>query len=394
MKKLIAIVVIAAMVLTMFATVANAASLLNFDGAYLTNVADVNADPTNYPAPWVPAKADTDVKGKIAGDGNIGNLFGLDYKYLHMQGWYSTDDALSDIGIQVNGGEIKWGYAVYDANLWDENGNSRTGSANPRRFNLTVELTKEETNSLKMYSKLEDGTEAAIKEITWGYKDAPVIIDYAPAAGTNSPLDGSAIWMNAEGEYAAAEFTTTGKFNKIALTTYWASDLSKGVPVTFTMDLFKFASNVENTLAQTPVKSVSIEAVTNGNPAATLDLGEDFDAGTYILKVSVGGDHLTGDNDGSYMVLDHTPSEEVENVKYIVNCAQAGNKTFAFTVAGYKVDGNFFAANPEDTDVPATQPATQPETVPQTGDAELAIIAMVIVAVMAAAFVFAKRKTY
>ena len=392
MKKLIAVVVIAAMILTTFATVASAASLLNIDGAFLTNVADVNADPANYPAPWVPAAADTDVKGKVTGDGNLGNLFGHDYKYLHIQGWYSTDDALSDIGIQINNGEVKWGYAVYDPNLWNAEGKSLTGSANPRRFNFTIELTKEETNSLKMYSKLEDGTEAAIKEITWGYKDAPVIIDYAPAAGTNSPIDGKAIWMNAEGEYAAAEFTTTGKFNKIMLTTYWASDLSKGVPVTFTMELFKFASNVENTFAQTPVKSVSIEAVTNGNPAAVLDLGEDFDAGTYILKVSVGGDYLTGDNDGSYMVLDHTPSEEVENVKYIVNCAQAGNKTFAFTVAGYKVDGNFFAPNPEDTDAPATQPATEPA--PQTGDAVLAVIAMVVVTVMAAAVVFAKRKTY
>ena len=43
---------------------------------------------------------------------------------------------------------------------------------------------------------------------------------------------------------------------------------------------------------------------------------------------------------------------------------------------------------------PATQPATQPETVPQTGDAEVAMFAVIVVLALSAAVVFVKKKSF
>ena len=43
---------------------------------------------------------------------------------------------------------------------------------------------------------------------------------------------------------------------------------------------------------------------------------------------------------------------------------------------------------------PQTQPATQPETQPQTGDASVAMIAVLALLVISAAVVFARKKSY
>ena len=227
---------------------------------------------------------------------------------------------------------------------------------------------------------------------------AAATTEYTAAAGTNSPVDGKAIWMNQPGEYAVAEFTTTGSLRAIKLTTYWASEMSKDVPVDYTLDLYKFEYNVENSLAQAPYKTASFRAVTNGNPPAVLDLGEDVQAGTYLFKVSVGGDYLNGTNDGSYMVLDHAADSTVPNVKYIVNVANKGNETFGFIVVANTVEGDFFAANPDDTEVPSQQTTEQPQTgevtPPQTGDAAVAMIAVIAVLAMGAAVVFAKKRSF
>lgn len=215
--------------------------------------------------------------------------------------------------------------------------------------------------------------------------------EYVGAAGTNSPIDGKAIWMNNAGEYAAAEFTATGSFKSIKLSTFWASEMSKNVPVTYTLDLFKFVNNAEETLATKPVATTTIVAVTNGNPPAVLNFAEDMPAGTYIFKVSVGGEFLNGTNDGSYMVLDHAATEEVENVKYFVNAKQAGNKTFGFSVVANTVEGNFFAANPADTT--GGQQGGQEENA-KTGDATVAMFAAIAVLAIGAAVVFMKKKAF
>jgi LPXTG-motif cell wall-anchored protein len=226
---------------------------------------------------------------------------------------------------------------------------------------------------------------------------AAATTEYTAAAGTNSPVDGKAIWMNQPGEYAVAEFTTTGSFRSIKLTTYWASEMSNNVPVDYTLDLYKFEYNVENSLAQAPYKTASFRAVTNGNPPAVLDLGEDVPAGTYLFKVSVGGEYLDGTNSGSYMVLDHA-EDSVPNVKYIVNVANKGNETFGFIVVANTVEGDFFAANPDDTEVPSQHTTEQPQTgevtPPQTGDAAVAMIAVIAVLAMGAAVVFAKKRSF
>ena len=221
-----------------------------------------------------------------------------------------------------------------------------------------------------------------------GGSSAPTTEEHTAVAGVNNPVDGKAIWMNQPGEYAAAKFTTTGAFTTVKLTTFWASEMSKEVPVTYTLELFKFDTNIETSMSKAPVETTTVVAVTNGNPPAVLNLSAPAEAGTYVFKVSVGGDHLNGTNDGSYMVLDHAAEAEVPNIEYQVNAGNKGNGTFAFIVVGDVVEGEFFAANPAEGSASGGDTPVNP---PATGDASLVIF---VIAAVAVALVVLKKKAF
>ena len=87
--------------------------------------------------------------------------------------------------------------------------------------------------------------------------------------------------------------------------------------------------------------------------------------------------------------MDHAIADaDVSKVKFINT-----EKTIAFSVTGDIVEGDFFAANPEDTEVPS-EGGDQPETVPQTGDATVAMFAVIAVLAMGAAVVFMKKRAF
>ena len=246
--------------------------------------------------------------------------------------------------------------------------------------------------AFSIVAKYQDGTSEVInKEYTLivGNGGGAAAQNYVAVPNANL-TDG--IWLQLDGEYVAAEFTTTGAFNRVYLPITWSSRKDANRECNVILDLYKFEYNVENTLSKAPVKSYTYEIIGDNDPLCALDLGENVAAGTYIFKITVSGDKLTGDFNSeanAYFVLDHaTADADLTKVKFINT-----EKTFAFSVTGDAVDGDFFATNPEDTDVPA-QPVTQPETQPQTGDAAVAMIAVIAVLAMGAAVVFARKRSY
>ncbi|MBO7406277.1 MAG: LPXTG cell wall anchor domain-containing protein, partial [Clostridia bacterium] len=89
-----------------------------------------------------------------------------------------------------------------------------------------------------------------------------------------------------------------------------------------------------------------------------------------------------------YLVLpkmDANPDPE----KFAFSTADA----FNFYVVGEDGIENFYLANPDNTEAPS-QPTTGGEVPPQTGDASVAMIAVLAVLAMGAAVVFAKKRSF
>ena len=97
MKKVFAIAIVVAMVLALFVIPSHAGGNLCVDGAYLTNDADVSG----RAQPWVPAEGEPNLAGQTKA-GDLGNIYNSGFAYFHAQGWWSDDEELSDLGIQIN----------------------------------------------------------------------------------------------------------------------------------------------------------------------------------------------------------------------------------------------------------------------------------------------------
>ncbi|MBR7062679.1 MAG: LPXTG cell wall anchor domain-containing protein [Clostridia bacterium] len=201
------------------------------------------------------------------------------------------------------------------------------------------------------------------------------------------------VWLQGDNDTATLEFTTAGAFNGFGLPIYWASNA--GVPNgpfgKYKVELFKFAYNPEYTLSQAPVKSYELDGQGDNNPAFDFVFDEALKAGTYIVRITLTNkdEILVGKMNGQ--------GDDVEMTPYIVLPKMDANpdaSKFAFSTADafnlyvLAEDGveDFFAANPENTDAPADPP--------QTGDAAVAMFAVLAILAMGAVVVFAKKRSF
>ena len=80
------------------------------------------------------------------GGHNIGNVnvavVSKGAKYFRIQGWRSEDDPIEDFGYSINGGEVVWGFSVYDANLVAVK--DQTLHEYPLRFHYTIPIEEGE----------------------------------------------------------------------------------------------------------------------------------------------------------------------------------------------------------------------------------------------------------
>jgi LPXTG-motif cell wall-anchored protein len=345
MKKALAIIVTVAMLVSLFAIASHANNAICFDGAFFTNRTEGLTH--------VPAEGEKDVKGEAAGNGDLGSVYGLGFSYFHLQGWIADDDDFEDIGYSINGGEIIWGAGIYDANLWDEAGNSRTGIAHNLRYNLTLDVL-EGDYTLKLVKKMVGGEEREVKTLKYSNK-AP---DPNVKTYSNKVVGGGdnniGVWLQGANTVATIKFTAAGTFNGFGLPIYWASNegAGNGAFAKITVELFKFANNTENTLAQSPVKAYNLDGKGDNNPAIAFTFDDALEAGTYICRISLANPEDTIEVDGkekaSYLVLPKMNAGNPDEAKFEYNV-----DPFNVYVTGEDGIADFYAANPEETATPA-----------------------------------------
>ena len=115
-------------------------------------------------------------------------------------------------------------------------------------------------------------------------------------------------------------------------------------------------------------------------------------AGQYVVEFS----QVAQSDMVHYLVLPMTQKEYPSDaVAYYRNGEKDENLTLRLAV---NVDGELLTLIADGEDVPATQPDTQPdtqpETPPQTGDAAVAMLAVIAALAMGAAVVFAKKRAF
>jgi len=381
MKKVLVAIVAMALMVTLFGVVSNANGALCIDGAYLTSDPDGVAAKTT---PWVPTADEKDVMS-LAANGDIGNIYGLGYTHFHIQGWWGDSEDYTDLGIQYNDGDITWGLLIPDEGL-----PAAAGWAYANRYNITVPL-QEGKIAMKFYKKTADGQEV-IKTINYVNEESDEVTYDLKAISGNDGDPGKAVWLNEDGEYCGVKFTTTDALGGVDLF-FWASNGTNGPLGSFKGEIFKFDTNIENTLAKDPVASKTHAWTADNTPGFNWRFDEPLEKGTYVLKFTIVGDTATGvDKETAYVVFPAVNSEIAEaNFEYVNTDVK-----FNFGVFGNsRVSLNdFFAANPEEGTEPATQPGTEPTTIPQTGDFSVAMFAVIAVLAMGAAVVFMKKRSY
>jgi hypothetical protein len=245
--------------------------------------------------------------------------------------------------------------------------------------------------------------------------DTSVEIESATAGGVGS------VWLRpSDSESMKILFKTNQAFTQFNIPEYWASnppqfgDLKANIEVS----LYKFDTNLETTLAGTPVATAKYvenlgdnnvnnpftaegtgAKLTNYNAANkgfSLILDNAAEAGQYVVVIT---------NDagaGSYVVLPSTGDAAAitygtDYIKYFYTSdTESFQEAVRFTLTLVD-EGAFVELDPEQVPIqPGTVPVTEPTTEPntQTGDAAVALFAVIAVLAMGAAVVFAKKRSF
>ena len=166
---------------------------------------------------------------------------------------------------------------------------------------------------------------------------------------------GVGVWMRSGSESVTVKFTTTGSFTGLNFNSqYWASCIATttGSEADWKVELYKFAYNTENTLAQSPVATKEVHSTADNTPAFEFSFNAQ-PAGTYIVKVTLTNpDHeeeVGGEMKKPYLVLPAVTNPDASKFEF-------SREAFNLVVIGDE-GSEFFAANPEEVATPAEQPA-------------------------------------
>ena len=316
---------------------------------------------------------------------------------LVIRGWIGFADEIESFGYKIGDAEAVLG----EFKTATEPGVIAAGGAFASRFEIVIDPSDiEGETSVVAVVKLLNSDELVIMDENYGGANTSfTYVGPSAQAKTFSAKNigtGTAIgvWLQGDNHAATLEFTTAGAFKGFGFPIYWASNATvpNGPFAKYKIELFKFAYNPEYTLSQAPVKSYELDGQGDNNPAFAFEFDEALKAGTYIVRVTITNydEILTGKMNGQGDDVDMTPylvlpkmDANPDPAKFAFSTADA----FNFYVVGEDGIDDFFAANPENTDVPQTQP-------PQTGDAAVAMIAVLAVLAMGAAVVFAKKRSF
>ena len=292
------------------------------------------------------------------------------------------------------------------------------------RVNVDVSGLKDgATHVIKVVAKLENGDivifDRLNREAIVNYKAPEVSTETEIISATGGGVAG--IWLRpSSSESFKVMFKTNQAFTKFNIHCYWASnppqfgDLKANIEVS----LYKFDTNLAKTLAGTPVATAKYlenlgdnnvstpfsvagtgATLTNydaANQGFSLVLDQAAEAGQYVVVI-------TNDaGEGSYVVLPSTSNAAeitygAEYIKYFyMSDTEPSAEAVRFTLTLVD-EGAFVELDPEQPDEtePTTEPTTEPGTEPpQTGDALIAMFAVIAVLAMGAAVVFAKKRSF
>ncbi len=210
-----------------------------------------------------------------------------------------------------------------------------------------------------------------------------------------------------------AVINTSGAISELGVPNYWASNPATAgqTNAVVHVNVFKFDVNYAKTKQGAPVAAGEIQLAgdsnvgevtetagtnckirANGNAGIMLTFDSALPAGQYVVEFS----QVAQSDMVHYLVLPMTQKEYPSDaVAYYRNGEKDENLTLRLAV---NVDGELLTLIADGEDVPATQPDTQPdtqpETPPQTGDAAVAMLAVIAALAMGAAVVFAKKRAF
>ncbi len=317
-------------------------------------------------------------------------------KELKIWGWLGTTSPIQGFGYKINDGELVTGEFTVAAGQDVIDAAKAGGATEASRFAIMVPIT-EGSYTVDAYVIMESGTEK-IWTIIVNKVDEGAKYDAKAIAG-NVGDPGQAIWLNTEGEYAAVKFTTTDEVAGATLF-FWASDGTNGPIGSFKAELYAFDTNVETSFAKAPVAKINHSWTGDNQPVFEWLLTEPLAKGTYILKITIIGESANGqpNPDTAYVVFpaaDSAPdAEKFEYVSVAGKDNKFGGIKFNFAVYGPAgvAAADYYTTNPAEGQ--SEQPHTGEVTPPQTGDAAVAMIAVIAVLAMGAAVVFAKKRSF
>ena len=179
MKRRISLLLVIALLVSMVHLPVTAAgtqvrAFMNVDGAYFTSRTEEIS--------FIAEDGDKDVRNEALGSGDLGSIYGLGYRYFHIEGWVADDDEFGDFGYSINGGDIVWG-ACYSA---EAGLNSAAGYAYCFRYNLTLDVQEGDV-TIKFFKMLSTGETRESKTLTYSNEaSAPEIDPVIDQIGTHA----------------------------------------------------------------------------------------------------------------------------------------------------------------------------------------------------------------
>ena len=340
---------------------------------------------------------------------------------IGLFGWFASDSPIVQFGYILDGAEPVFDDAFVAPFGSPEEEATITGTrAGGKRYRVNVDvsgLKDGETHVIKVVAKLENGDTVIFdrpnREAIVNYKAPLEVVDTSVDIASATGGGVGDIWLQkANSESAKIMFKTNQAFTKFSIHAYWASNPPQfgSVKANIEVALFKFDTNLKKTLEGTPVayakylenlgdNNVSTPFSVAGTGATltnydannwgfSLVLDEPAEAGQYVVVI-------TNDaGEGSYVVLPSTTKADeitygADFIKYFyMSDTEPGAEAIRFILTLVD-EGNFVELDPEQPDEP--QPTTEP---PQTGDALIAVFAVIAVLAMGAAVVFARKRSH
>ncbi|MBP5312565.1 MAG: hypothetical protein J6112_07020 [Clostridia bacterium] len=237
---------------------------------------------------------------------------------------------------------------------------------------LGVDTLEDGSYKVKIIARYLDGSEEEIRAIDLVVGESSGG-EYVLVEGSNDP-GYMGIWLDLDGEYAAVEFQINVPFSSISVDRTWASRADHGIPATVVLNLYAYDTDLDITLAGTPLETYTYQTVYDNSPGCTLEFSQQMPAGRYVFQIMTVGENLFGDpmNGSAYLVLDGAWDYDATRLHYI-NC-----NPFSLTINAQHteeesiLDDIFWPGypyvEPDETDEPYVEPDETDEPYVDPGD--------------------------